>query len=42
MSKQHFRMAENKKSFVMYADWQHTVKELTDEEAGVTSISIEV
>ena len=27
-------MAENKKSFVMYADWQHTVKELTDEEAG--------
>lgn len=27
-------MAENKKSFVMYADYLHTFNELTDEEAG--------
>jgi len=27
-------MAENKKSFVMYADWLHTIRELTDDEAG--------
>jgi hypothetical protein len=27
-------MADNKKSFVMYADWQHGVKHLTDEQAG--------
>ena len=27
-------MAENKKSFVAYCDWQETFEELTDEEAG--------
>ena len=27
-------MAENKKSFVMYADWIHSIKYLTDEQAG--------
>ena len=27
-------MAENKKSFIMYCDWQETFESLTDEEAG--------
>lgn len=28
-------MAENKKSFLMYADWTHSIKHLTDEQAGM-------